>query len=349
MAAKPKILLLGEIDQSELLYRTESTAHESWTKLSDIADLVTSPARNRAEFIQECKDGKLDGVVAAYRTFQSIEQTGRFDQELCEVLPKSWRWLGHNGAGYDQIDPSACSAREPPLFVANCPGATEDATADTAVFLIIGTLRNFNPSMAGLRRHQWKGIPAPNLGHDPQGKVLGILGMGGIGKNLKKKMEAFGMTCIYHNRRELSPELSGGANYVSFEELLRQSDVLSLNVPLNPNTRHIISTPQFKLMKPSSIIINTARGAVIDEAALVSALNDRLISAAGLDVFEEEPKIHPGLVENERVLLLPHMGTWTSETQTKMEELVIRNIRNAVEGKGLLNPVPEQQDLDSKS
>jgi len=209
---------------------------------------------------------------------------------------------------------------------------------------MLGALRNFNTSMAALRRGDWKGKPDPGLGHDPQGKVLGILGMGGIGRNMKKKAEAFGMTTIYHNRRELDPEISAGAKYVSFEELLKTSDVLSLNLPLNPNTQHIISTEQFKLMKPSCVIVNTARGGIINEAALVDALDQGLIAGAGLDVFEEEPKIHPGLVRNEKVMLLPHMGTWSIETQEKMECWAIGNIRSALTGKGLISMIPEQKD-----
>lgn len=131
------------------------------------------------------------------------------------------------------IDVHACSARNPPIRVSNVPTAVDDATADTNMFLILGALRNFNIGMHNLRQGKWRGQPAPPLGHDPQGKTLGILGMGGIGRNLKKKAEAFGMKVIYHNRRQLSEELSGGAKYVAFDELLSTSDVLSLNLPLN--------------------------------------------------------------------------------------------------------------------
>ena len=223
------------------------------------------------------------------------------------------------------------------------PTAVDDATADTAIFLMLGALRNFNTSMAALRRGDWRGNPPPALGHDPQGKALGILGMGGVGRNMKKKAEAFGMTTIYHNRRQLDFRQADGAEYVSFEELLKRSDVLSLNLPLNPKTRHIISTAEFKLMKPTAVVVNTARGAVMDEAALVDALDRSLIAGAGLDVFEEEPKIHPGLVGNDKVILLPHMGTWTSETQEKMEEWAIDNIRQALEKGKLMSPIWEQQ------
>ncbi|ETI22205.1 hypothetical protein G647_06278 [Cladophialophora carrionii CBS 160.54] len=335
MSARPKILLLGQIDH----------AQEAWKSLSSLGDLVTPSATNRADFIQECQSGKLDGVVAAYRTFQSVSITGFFDEEIVKALPKSWKFLAHCGAGYDQIDADACSARDPPLLVSNVPTAVDDATADTAIFLMLGALRNFNTSMVALRRGDWRGNPPPALGHDPQGKVLGILGMGGIGRNMKKKAEAFGMTAIYHNRRKLDSSQADGAAYVSFEELLRQSDVLSLNLPLNPKTRHIISTEQLKLMKPSAIIVNTARGAVIDEAALVDALDNGVIAGAGLDVYEEEPKIHPGLVGNERVILLPHMGTWTTETIKKMEEWAIENVRLALETGKLKSPIFEQKDM----
>ena len=262
-------------------------------------------------------------MVAAYRTFDSVLLTGRFDAPLIQLLPKSWRFLAHCGAGYDQIDAQACSARDPPLLVSNVLSATEDTTADTAIFLMLGALRNFTTPMNTVRQGAWRGAVLPPIGRDPRGKVLGILGMGGIGRNMKIKAEAFGMTTIYHNRHRLDPVLADGAEYVSFEDLLRRSDVLSLNLPLNPQTRHVISTEQFRMMKPSAVLVNTARGAVIDEAALVDALDRGVIAAAGLDVFEEEPKIHPGLLESSRVMLLPHMGTWTTETQVSAQILNI--------------------------
>ena len=126
---------------------------------------------------------------------------------------------------------NACTKHS--VRVSNTPSAVDDATADTNMFLILGALRNFNTSMVALRAGNWRGVPSPSLGHDPQGKVLGILGMGGIGRNLKIKAEAFGMTVQYHNRTQLNEEMAGGAKYVSFEELLGTSDVLSLNLPLN--------------------------------------------------------------------------------------------------------------------
>ncbi|KAI9839970.1 MAG: hypothetical protein M1819_000162 [Sarea resinae] len=330
---KPKVMLLGKIDH----------AKDTWQSLGDIAELIEPKATNREEFIQEAKNGGLDGVVATYRTFASFSITGMFDEELINVLPKSLKTICHNGAGYDQINVHACT--EKGIRVSNVPTAVNDATADTNMFLILGALRGFNVSMMNLRAGTWRGQPPPPLGHDPEGKILGILGMGGIGRNLKKKAEAFGMKVQYHNRKRLSDELSDGAKYVSFDELLATSDVLSLNLPLNKNTHHIISTAEFKAMKPGSIVINTARGAVIDEAALVAALDSGHIASCGLDVYEDEPTIHPGLVKNPHVMLVPHMGTWTYETQTEMEQWNIGNVRLAVEGKKLKSPVPEQEGI----
>ncbi|KAJ9606564.1 glyoxylate reductase [Cladophialophora chaetospira] len=157
MSTKPKILLLGKIEH----------APEAWQSLKSIGELVTPKSTNRADFIKECQSGRLDGVVAAYRTFQSASITGLFDAELVNGLPKSWKFLAHCGAGYDQIDADACSARVPPLLVSNVPTAVDDATADTAIFLLLGALRNFNSSMLALRKGEWRGTPPPALGHDP--------------------------------------------------------------------------------------------------------------------------------------------------------------------------------------
>ncbi|KAK0509413.1 hypothetical protein JMJ35_007807 [Cladonia borealis] len=334
--SKPKVLLLGEIDHER--------SKQAFESLSSIADLVKPKATNREEFLEEARSGAFDGVKACYRTFGSIGITGRIEGEVCKVLgEKGLRFVCHNGAGYDQCNIADCTANN--IRVSNVPTAVDAATADTAIFLMLGALRSFNYPLLNLRKGDFRGKKPPPLGHDPEGKVLGILGMGGIGRNMKKKAEAFGMKVQYHNRNLLSEELSGGAKYVGFEELLKTSDVLSLNLPLNKSTHHMISTPQFEMMKDSVVIVNTARGAVIDEAALVKALDSGKVFSCGLDVYEEEPKIHPGLVDNPHVTLLPHVGTWTVETQTEMELWNIGNVRAALETGKLNSPVPEQKDM----
>jgi glyoxylate reductase len=168
-------------------------------------------------------------VVAAFRAFTSISITGVFDAEILKAIP-SLRFLCQNGAGYDPINIADCTAAG--VRVCNVPKIADDATADTCMFLILGALRMFNPCMATLREGVFKGSEF-KMGHDPRGKTLGILGMGGIGRNVAMKARAFGMKIQYFNRKELSEELSGGAKYVSFDELLGTSDVLSLNLPLN--------------------------------------------------------------------------------------------------------------------
>lgn len=167
--------------------------------------------------------------------------------------------------------------------------------------------------------------------------------MGGIGQAVAHRARAFGMKIQYHNRHPLPSSEAGDAKYVSFEELLKTSDVLSLNLALNASTRHIISTEQFGMMKDGVVIVNTARGPIIDEAALVQALKEGKVWSAGLDVYEEEPKIHHELLKDERVVLLPHIGTATWESQYKMEALVIDNCRAAAEGRELITPIPEQK------
>ncbi|EEU43007.1 uncharacterized protein NECHADRAFT_47224 [Fusarium vanettenii 77-13-4] len=333
MAAKPKVLLLGGIEH----------AYEAWDSLASIADIIKPKSTDRAAFLEESKSGVFDGVVAVYRNFTSVSTTGLVNEELLDALPDTLKFICHNGAGYDQIDVAACTAHD--IRVSNTPTAVDDATADITIWLLIGALRNLSSSVLSLRAGKWRGSPPPPLGHDPEGKVLGILGMGGIGRNVARKARAFGMTIRYHNRQQLSPELEEGAEYVDFETLLKESDVLSLNLPLNPSTRHTIAKAQFEIMKPGIVIINTARGAVMDEAALVDALASGQVASVGLDVFEKEPEIHPGLLTNENVLLVPHMGTYTVETEKAMEEWAIDNVRLAITEGKLKSIVTEQKNL----
>lgn len=226
--------------------------------------------------------------------------------------------------------------------MSSTPIAVNDATADVAMFLMLGALRRITIPFTAVRKGEWRGSGF-GLGHDPKNKTLGILGMGGIGRSIATRARAFGMTIQYHNRSRLSPELEDGAKYVSFDELLKTSDVLSLNLALNKSTTHIIGREEFKKMKDGVVVVNTARGPIIDEAALVEALESGKVFSAGLDVFEEEPKIHEGLLKNQNAVLLPHIGTATWESQKDMELLVLENLRKAVKGEGLVTQVPEQK------
>jgi glyoxylate reductase len=160
---------------------------------------------------------------------------------------------------------------------------------------------------------------------------------------MAKRARAFGMKIAYHNRSRLSPDLEGDATYLSFDELLAQSDVLSLNLSLNAKTRYIISAPEFEKMKDDVVIVNTARGALINERDLVAAVESGKVASAGLDVFENEPAVEEGLLKNPRVVLLPHIGTNTYETQKDMELLVLQNLESGVDKGKLLTLIPEQK------
>ncbi len=251
------------------------------------------------------------------------------------------------------------------ISVSSTPVAVNNATADMAMFLMLGALRRIHAPYTAVRSSKWRGmlsfhltsalyshfsfppidfdsssafIPPPphispplhstnpllgptfELGHDPRHLTLGILGMGGIGREVANRAKAFGMKIQYHNRTRLSQtiESSLGATYVSFSDLMSASDVLSLNLSLNPSTTHIIGEKEFGMMKKGVVVINTARGKLIDEAALVRALEEGKVWSAGLDVYEEEPEIHAGLLDNPNVVLTPHIGTATVETQVRL-------------------------------
>ncbi|OQD78220.1 hypothetical protein PENDEC_c001G02956 [Penicillium decumbens] len=324
--------------QAALIIGAITHARKELESLSSILTLKEFPSGTRQEFIANCKSGQYDDVVAIYRSNASNKYTGPFDAELLAVLPQSLKYICHNGAGYDNIDIAACSQRN--ISVSSTPVAVNNATADVGIFLMIGALRQAYVPMAALRAGQWQG--QTTLGNDPQGKVLGILGMGGIGREMATRAKAFGMKIQYHNRSRLPAELEAGATYVSFDELLASSDVLSLNLALNASTRYIIGAAEFGKMKDGVVIVNTARGALIDEKALAAAIDSGKVRSAGLDVYEEEPKIEPGLVNNPRVMLLPHIGTATYETQREMEILVLDNLKLAVEKGELITQVPEQ-------
>ncbi|KAI5859811.1 D-isomer specific 2-hydroxyacid dehydrogenase [Durotheca rogersii] len=328
----PTVLLIGEITHS----------NDKWESLKSKYKLLEFRRGTRQQFLANLRAGVYDAVRGCYRSNQSTAFTGPFDQELVAALPASWKFIAHNGAGYDNIDVEACSARR--IAVSSTPGAVDDATADTTILLLLGALRQAHEPLVALREGRWKG--RQRLGHDPRGKVLGILGMGGIGRAVAHRARSFGMDIIYHNRRRLDPALEQGARYVSFAELLARADVLSLNLALNESTRHIISAPELAQTKPGVVIVNTARGALLNEADLVAALASGHVSAVGLDVFENEPAIHPGLVASDRAFLLPHIGTSTYETQRDMELLVIQNLEAAIDHGRMLTLVAEQKGLD---
>lgn len=334
--AKPTVLLIGALTH----------CNEQWQSLGSKYQLLEFRQGTRAQFLSNCRDGVYDGVRGCYRSNTSTSVTGPFDAELVAALPASWRYIAHNGAGYDSIDVAACTARR--IAVSSTPRAVDDATADIAIFLMLGALRQVHAPYTALRAGQWKGRSAPQLGHDPRGKTLAILGMGGIGRAVALRARAFGMRVVYHNRRRLAdPALEDGAAYApTLDALLAQADVLSLNLALNAQTRHIVGAAELARCKRGVVVVNTARGALIDEAALAAALEEGHVAAVGLDVFENEPEIHEGLLRSERAFMVPHLGTSTYETQRGMEQLVLRNLEAVVDRGEMYTLVGEQKGLD---
>ncbi|KAF2012941.1 2-hydroxyacid dehydrogenase [Aaosphaeria arxii CBS 175.79] len=332
---KPRILFFNPVRHARAAYEA----------LQEVAATEVVTSTSRQQFFDDIPK-KYSDVKAIYRTSASGAVAGPFDEELISRLPASLKYICHNGAGYDQIDVRACSVRN--ITVTYAPSPVTAATADLTLFLLLGALRNLNPSLSSLRAGNFK--KGVKEGRDPEGKTLGILGMGRIGRAVVQRARAFGMKAVYHNRTRLTGELEAGCEYVGFEELLAVSDVISVHVPLSEGTRHLIGREEIAKMKRGVVIVNTARGAIIDEAALVEALDEGHVGAVGLDVYEKEPEVHERLVRNERALLVPHLGTHTVETLAKMEEWAMENARRGVLGEELLSVVPEQagKKLDSK-
>lgn len=338
-AEKPIVLRLGKWPFS----------NEKWDKLKEIATVVDSEAKNRDEFLNELKT-KYNNVTHVVRTFPSVEQTGRFDSEIISALPDSVVAVSHNGAGYDQIDPQPLTERN--IQLSNVTTPVEAPTALTAVYLTLATMRKYQIGHNSLVQGNWtnpdigRGV---KLGKDPEGQTVGILGMGGIGRAIRDRLQPFGFEKIlYYNRSRLDAELENGAEYVGFDELLAQSDVLVVSVPLNPKTRHLINKEAISKMKDGVIIINTARGAIIDEQQLIGELKLGKVGAFGADVFEHEPEVPKELYELPNVVSLPHMGTWTTQALKNMEDFTVDNVEHHIRTGELLTIVPEQKGHEFK-
>ena len=266
----------------------------------------------------------------------------RIDAAVLDGAPRL-KAVCNVAVGYNNIDLSACSERG--ILATNTPEVLDDTTADTTWALLMAAARRVTEAERWLRAGNWKeGWRYDRLlGQDVHHATLGIVGMGRIGQAIARRAKGFSMRILYHNRKRVSKaiERALGARYVSFERLLKESDFVSLNLPYTPESHHLIGAAQFALMKPTAVIVNAARGGVIDDAALVQALKERRIAAAGLDVFEGEPKLNPGFLELDNVAMIPHIGSATRATRMKMNLLAVKNLVSALSGKRppcLLNP-----------
>lgn len=244
------------------------------------------------------------------------------------------RCISTYAVGYNNIDLDAATSRG--IAITNTPGVLTEATADIAFALMISAARRIVESDAWLRRGNFEGwAPKLFLGHDLTGKTLGIIGAGRIGQALARKAAAaFNMRVLYHNRsRDNTFEAEQNAVYTDLDTLLRDADVVSLHVPLSQETHHMIDARAFETMRPHAILINTARGPVVDERAMIDALRTNRIFAAGLDVYEEEPAVPDELIALPNAILLPHIGSASIETRNKMAEMAARNLIDVLEGR----------------
>ena len=259
--------------------------------------------------------------------------TDRVDDPFLDAAPKL-RIVANVAVGYNNIDVAACRARG--VIVTNTPGVLTDATADLAMALVLMTTRRLGEGERLIRSGEpWKWSMFMMLGSGLQGRTLGIVGMGAIGEALAARARAFGMAIVYHNRRAVDAAIEErlGARLVSLDELLEASDVVSLNCPYTEQTHHLIDAAALARMRPSAFLVNTARGPIVDEAALVDALRHGTIAGAGLDVFEHEPEVHPGLLDLENAVLVPHLGSATVETRSAMADLAARNVIEVLAGR----------------
>jgi lactate dehydrogenase-like 2-hydroxyacid dehydrogenase len=264
----------------------------------------------------------------------------RVDDAFLDAAGAQLRVVANVAVGYDNVDVAACTRRA--VIVTNTPGVLTDATADLAFALILMTTRRLGEGERLVRAGgTWTWSMFFHLGTGIQAKRLGIVGLGQIGQATARRARAFGMEIVYSGRRRADDDVEAetGATYLPLDELLATSDVVSLHVPLNEETRHLIDADALARMQPTAFLVNTTRGPVVDEDALVHALRDGRIAGAGLDVYEHEPSVHPGLLELENVVLLPHLGSATLETRTAMGVLAARNAVAVLRGKDPLTPV----------
>ena len=319
---KPKVLVTREVFDETLEFLAQHCEVES--NQQDAALAPEALAHKLAD---------KDGVMCAL--------TDRVDATLIERCARL-KAVANIAVGYNNIDLAACTARG--VMATNTPGVLDDSTADLAWALMLGAARRLTELERRVRGGEWKGWRLKQwLGVDVHHATLGIFGMGRIGQAIARRAAGFEMNVLYHNRKPIAAEIERrlNARYAGKEELLRQADFVVLQVPYSPETHHLIGAAELKLMKPTAILVNSTRGGVVDDAALVAALRAGVIRAAGLDVFENEPSLHPGFLELDNVVLMPHIGSSTEATRRAMAMTAAKNLVAALSGgtpPNLLNP-----------
>ena len=286
----------------------------------------TSPSS--AEMIEACRN--VEGVMVS---------GARLGREVIEPAVRL-RAVSNVGVGYDNIDVTACTARRIP--VTNTAGTLEETTADLAFALLMAAARRVAEGDRYVREHRWQRWEWGLLwGADVYRKTLGIYGFGHIGQAMARRGRGFAMRVLYTSRRRAAVEVERAleAQHVDPETLFRESDFLTLHVPLTPETHHLIGEYALGLMKPTAFLINTSRGKVVDEETLVRALEAHRIAGAGLDVFEQEPQVRPALLSMPNVVLMPHVGSATAETRLRMARVAAQNLLALLDGRRPANVV----------
>ncbi len=299
---------------------------------------------------------KKEGIeVVQYKSYLPIEKdkliskakncdailcllSNKIDKEIIESLPKL-KVISNYAVGYNNIDVEYATQRK--IWVTNTPDVLTDSTADLAFALLLATARRIVEADKFTRDGRFKIWQSDlMLGKDLKGKTIGIIGAGRIGQAFGKRTTGFGMKILYYDKkRVLQFENETGAKFVSLNQLLKKSDFISIHTPLTDETYHMIDKKEFSIMKDGAILINTARGEIVNEKELVNALKSGKLFAAGLDVYEFEPKITKDLLKMNNVVLLPHIGSATVETRNKMSELAAKNIVRVLKGKKPITPV----------
>jgi glyoxylate/hydroxypyruvate/2-ketogluconate reductase len=319
---KPKILVTREVFDETIAYLEQHCEVES-----NQADVALDPERLKSRIADK------HGLMCAL--------TDRVDAAVLDAA-HGLKVVANIAVGYNNIDLPACTARG--VMATNTPGVLDDSTADLAWALMLAAARRITEVERYIRQGEWKGWRLKQwLGIDVHHATLGIVGMGRIGQVIAKRASGFDMQVIYHNRKRIDAGIEQrlNATYASLDDLLERSDFVVLQVPYSRETHHLIGARELKLMKPTAILVNSTRGGVVDDAALIEALRDGTIRAAGLDVFENEPKLNPAFLELDNVALAPHIGSSTEATRRAMAMTAAKNLVAALTGAtppNLLNP-----------
>ncbi len=303
-------------------------------KLPDAAEKAFA-TRFTCQFNASDRPMTADEICHAAEGCNGIALTSmdKFTAALIAALPASVKIIATVSVGHEHIDLAAAKAKG--IVATNTPGVLTDATADIALLLMLGAARGASWGQRMVRENRWPGasIVKP-LGHDVSGQRLGILGMGRIGQAVARRARGFGMTIHYHNRRPVSDADTGDAIYhASFESMLPTIDFLSINCAMTAETKNLINARTLALLPKGAIIVNTARGGIVDDDALIAAINSGQVAAAGLDVFANEPNIDPRYRTLENVFVLPHLGSATLNTRTNMALRALANLTAFADGK----------------